>query len=310
MPGFTQPQRDVIQLLKANDQKLALDLYYEICYQARYSDEPLEYCGITLQRGQWVRSLRHLQDDLANNGIAGNRKIRPGKPQIAAAISLLEQLCCIKIIKTPLGTLFTLLEPEENQAVKPAKKKRLGTGLGTNSGQTRDNTVRRREEGEKKDLQKDPLVNPEVHIAQKTPANTHTPGEVTLLGSEVDPTRTPKVRKNCTHFKCSDHEVELLKAWYIKKGLPIEMLPEVSVVIDDWLDGSTPAAKKARKSETHYRQARADWAIKKVKNILNMANGNNGHKTSNMDRLKAALAKAKAEEEQQKQQERTGGFVQ
>jgi hypothetical protein len=290
----------------------ALALYSLILSNARYSDNPKEHAGTTINKGQWMRSQRQLCKDLAT--ACGKGKTPLPRNTLRSAILVLERLGLV-YQSSPLSppslppslpptqtTIWEVVTPQDDSEKKAAKKQRkskttqldaqLATTITTHSP---PNTVIKREERvQEESLQKESSTTIDLHIAETFVSDTHTEG--------LDPKLVVKVRKDCQIFRCSDKEVDLLAAWYVKNKLPKDLLPEVALIVDDWLDGDTPAAKKARKAPTHYRHCRADWAIKKAQNIRKAASGNNGNGRwkgkweQSMDRAKQIFAEMEAEE--------------
>ncbi|MDR7865788.1 MAG: hypothetical protein RIN56_03165 [Sporomusaceae bacterium] len=111
-------------------------LFFFIYGNAIWKEEGAVIEGIHVGRGQLLRSLRKLQDDLAyieNNA----RKIYP-LGSLKRAIDRLRLEQRLNVSFTEHGTLFTVINYEHYQGFERFKKDELGTGLGTGLEHTRN----------------------------------------------------------------------------------------------------------------------------------------------------------------------------
>lgn len=88
-------------------------LFILILGKAVYQKGGVEVDGIHLTRGQWVRSVRKLQDDLKYKERGGYKKY--GLATINRSIKRLVESGMITTTETPIGTLFTVVNYEKYQ---------------------------------------------------------------------------------------------------------------------------------------------------------------------------------------------------
>ncbi|URN94520.1 MAG: hypothetical protein NAG76_22330 [Candidatus Pristimantibacillus lignocellulolyticus] len=105
---------------------------------------------LTLHRGQWLRSTRKIQEDLQ---FIDNRQVKTySTATINRTIQRLVKLQRVCTKTHELGTVFTVLNYEQYQGFGHYKKDELGTQLGTETKQRRNNNknVYEGDEGKKK----------------------------------------------------------------------------------------------------------------------------------------------------------------
>lgn len=120
---------------------LEFRLFFYLIGQARFSEEPIYKGGVKIERGQYLRSYRKLQEDLEyieNNGLR-----EYSLSQLKKAIGNLVKEERIKIKSTKLGTLFTVLNYAEYQGkyeYKNGSLEQTSNRLRTDLEQTSNNT--------------------------------------------------------------------------------------------------------------------------------------------------------------------------
>jgi len=102
-----------------------LKLFLLILGKAIYADEGHDIGGIHLDKGQWLRSYRNLQNDL--EFVENNAIRRPGLATIKKSISKLVAYGLITICTTELGTLFSIVDYARIQDFNTYKKKTRNT---------------------------------------------------------------------------------------------------------------------------------------------------------------------------------------
>jgi len=114
---------------------IALRLFLWILGHAVYDTKGISYLSVNVQRGQYLRSFRYLQEDLA---YAHNRQIKKYPlSTISRAVDKLIDYQIITKLDTELGTLFTVVNYDKYQPLLSNKttydEKILATGkeLGT-----------------------------------------------------------------------------------------------------------------------------------------------------------------------------------
>jgi len=121
-------------------------LFLWIFGKAVYGKE-INYGNVTVKRGQYLRSIRKLQEDLEY--IENNKVTTPSKGTIERTIKSLVRKGMITTTTTELGTLFTVVnysKYQPNSIDNEETKNELGTGLGTDLGQQRDNNKKDKNE--------------------------------------------------------------------------------------------------------------------------------------------------------------------
>ncbi|WDV94202.1 hypothetical protein [Brevibacillus parabrevis] len=113
-------------------------LFFLIYGNAVFSDEGVRVADdLILQRGQWLRSTRKLQEDLK---FIENRQVKTySVSTINRTIKKLVDMQRICTKQHQLGTVFTVLNYEQYQGFDSYKKTELGTELGTVTEQPRNN---------------------------------------------------------------------------------------------------------------------------------------------------------------------------
>ena len=106
MSGFFKGDRDTIKNKKIWENPIASRLYTFLCANAVYKEDGHTYGNIHVQQGQYLRSYRQLQKNLAY--MDNRKKCYYSLSQLKRAADLL--VSCSKITKldTELGTLFTI----------------------------------------------------------------------------------------------------------------------------------------------------------------------------------------------------------
>ncbi|CAM3365975.1 hypothetical protein PALU110988_18780 [Paenibacillus lupini] len=113
-------------------------LFFLIYGSAVFAEDGVKITDdLTLKRGQWLRSTRKLQEDLKY--IENRQVLTYSVSTINRTIKRLERLQRICTKQHQLGTVFTVLNYEQYQGFGNYKHTELGTELGTNAEQTRNN---------------------------------------------------------------------------------------------------------------------------------------------------------------------------
>lgn len=118
---------------------ICLRLFLWILGHAVYDPKGLEYSTVKVKRGQYLRSYRKLQEDLA---YVHNRQIKQYPIMtISRSVDKLIKMQILTKLDTELGTLFTITNYDKYQSLKPKieeigkpdnrSKDELGTGLET-----------------------------------------------------------------------------------------------------------------------------------------------------------------------------------
>lgn len=127
-------------------------LFFLIYGMAVFSEEGYRMADdLFLQRGEWCRSIRKIQEDLT---YIENRQVKTYSVSViqrAILSHVKAQRICTRMHK--LGTVFTVVNYEQYQRFDSYKKKELGTELGTVLEQTRVNNKKVKKV--KKDINKD-----------------------------------------------------------------------------------------------------------------------------------------------------------
>lgn len=69
----------------------------------------------------------------------------------------------------------------------------------------------------------------------------------------------------CKHFRMSEHDLELTRAWYQANNYPLDLINYAIQAVDVWFDKGTPGALKALPRVSHMAQLKAVWVIKEAK---------------------------------------------
>lgn len=94
---------------------LKFRLFFFIVGNAVFSDDGVNYGGIQVKRGQFLRSLRNLQDDLTYREGRGNAIKKPPLETLRRKIKELEKEGRITAKSTEYGTLFTVVNYDKYQ---------------------------------------------------------------------------------------------------------------------------------------------------------------------------------------------------
>lgn len=94
---------------------LKFRLFFFIVGNAVFSDDGVNYEGIQVKRGQFLRSLRNLQDDLTYREGRGNAIKKPPLETLRRKIKELEKEGRITAKSTEYGTLFTVVNYDKYQ---------------------------------------------------------------------------------------------------------------------------------------------------------------------------------------------------
>ena len=123
-------------------------LFLWILGNAVYRKDGVNMGMVKVKRGQYLRSLRKLSDDLAY--IHNRQILHYSISQIHRAIAHLSKMQIITVVETQLGTLFTVLnydkyqpllnEIETSNTSETIVKEEHGTQLGTTEEQLENNT--------------------------------------------------------------------------------------------------------------------------------------------------------------------------
>ncbi|MGM0882550.1 MAG: hypothetical protein ACQEXQ_16105 [Bacillota bacterium] len=126
-------------------------LFFLIYGKAVFAEEGVKVSeDLTLQRGQWLRSTRKLQEDLQ---FVENRQVKTySTATINRAIQRLVRLQRVCTKTHELGTVFTVLNYEQYQGFGGYRNMELGTELGTVTKQSRNNNNNVYKGYERKDL--------------------------------------------------------------------------------------------------------------------------------------------------------------
>lgn len=126
-------------------------LFFLIYGKAVFAEEGVKVADdLTLQRGQWLRSTRKLQEDLE---YVENRQVKSySVSTINRTIQRLVRLQRVCTKTHELGTVFTVLNYEQYQGFGGYRTMELGTQLGTVTEQTRNNNKNVKKEKNLKDL--------------------------------------------------------------------------------------------------------------------------------------------------------------
>ncbi|WP_138751768.1 hypothetical protein [Paenibacillus sinopodophylli] len=126
-------------------------LFFLIYGKAVFAEEGVKVADdLILQRGEWLRSTRKLQEDLQ---YVENRQVKTySVSTINRTISRLVRLQRVCTKTHELGTVFTVLNYEQYQGFGGYRNMELGTQLGTVTEQTRNNNKNVKKEKNLKDL--------------------------------------------------------------------------------------------------------------------------------------------------------------
>lgn len=126
-------------------------LFFLIYGNAVFSEEGVRVDDtLTLQRGQWLRSTRKLQEDLH---YIENRQVKTYSiSTINRTIQRLVRLQRVCTKTHELGTVFTVLNYEQYQGFGYYQANELGTQLGTVTEQSRNNNKNVNKGDERKDI--------------------------------------------------------------------------------------------------------------------------------------------------------------
>lgn len=112
-------------------------LFFFLYGSAVWNDNGAQVGTVFVGRGQFLRSYRQLQDDLAY--VENNKKMLPPLESVRRSIKRLELDGRLRTACTELGTLFTITNYQYYQGFERFYSAELGTGLGTGLGQAWDN---------------------------------------------------------------------------------------------------------------------------------------------------------------------------
>jgi hypothetical protein len=121
---------------------LKFRLFFFIVGNAVFSDDGVNYSGIQVKRGQFLRSLRNLQDDLTYREGRGNAIKKPPLETLRRKIKELEKEGRITTKSTEYGTLFTVVNYDKYQGFDHYKSGEMGQQWDSDesaSGQRWDN---------------------------------------------------------------------------------------------------------------------------------------------------------------------------
>lgn len=126
-------------------------LFFLIYGKAVFAEEGVKVADdLILQRGEWLRSTRKLQEDLK---YIENRQVKMySTATINRMIHRLVRLQRICTKEHELGTVFTVLNYEQYQGFGGYRNMELGTQLGTETKQKRNNNKNVKKEKNLKDL--------------------------------------------------------------------------------------------------------------------------------------------------------------
>lgn len=123
---------------------------------AVFSENGLEVGGIHLERGQWIRSLRNLRNDLMYREGRGGAIKYPPIETVRRKIKELEKEERITVKSTDFGTLFTVVNYAQYQDLDRYGKKEMRQQWDSNEtamGQQRDNNKKvEKDKKDKKDI--------------------------------------------------------------------------------------------------------------------------------------------------------------
>ena len=101
-------------------------IFFYILGNAVFSKEGVMQAGIRIERGQYLRSLRNLQDDLSYREGRGNAVKKIPLETLRRKIKSLEKEGRITIKSTEYGTLFTVVNYALYQSLDNYKKESMG----------------------------------------------------------------------------------------------------------------------------------------------------------------------------------------
>lgn len=123
-------------------------IFFYILGNAVFSQEGVKQAGIHIERGQFLRSIRNLQDDLSYREGRGNALKKPPLETIRRKIKSLENEGRITTKSTEYGTLFTVVNYAKYQGLENYKKGSMGRQWVSNEtamGQRWDNNKKEKE---------------------------------------------------------------------------------------------------------------------------------------------------------------------
>ncbi|MEK5425339.1 DnaD domain-containing protein [Cytobacillus sp. FSL R7-0680] len=141
MKGAFQVSREIFENEIWSD-VLKFRVFFYILGKAIFSQDGIEHAGIKIERGQYLRSLRNLQDDLAYKEGRGNALKKPPLETLRRKIKSLENEGRITTKSTEYGTLFTVVNYAKYQGFEHYKNQSMGQKWDSNEtamGQQRDN---------------------------------------------------------------------------------------------------------------------------------------------------------------------------
>ena len=155
MSGAFQTSRDIFKHEIWQD-VVKFRIFFYIVGNAVFSHEGIEVAGTQVKRGQFLRSLRNLQDDLMYREGRGNSIKKYPLTTIQRKIKSLEKEERITTKSTENGTLFTVVNYDiyqgfqhyQNQSVE---QKRNSDGTATEQERNK-NKKENKENKEKKDI--------------------------------------------------------------------------------------------------------------------------------------------------------------
>ncbi|WP_078577347.1 DnaD domain-containing protein [Salipaludibacillus agaradhaerens] len=121
MKGAFQISREIFQNDIWND-PVKFRIFFYIIGNAVFSHDGIEHAGMHLQRGQFLRSLRNLQDDLSYREGRGNSLKKYPLTTIQRKLKSLVKDGQITMKRTEYGTLFTVVNYATYQSFEHYKK--------------------------------------------------------------------------------------------------------------------------------------------------------------------------------------------
>lgn len=156
--GAFQVSRDIFENEIWSD-VVKFRIFFYILGKAVFSQDGIEQAGIHLERGQYLRSLRNLQDDLSYREGRGNAVKKYPLTTIQRKIKSLEKEERITTKSTEYGTLFTvvnyaLYQGLDNYKNSSVEQRRNSDGTATEQRWNNNKNVKECSKKEKKDKEK------------------------------------------------------------------------------------------------------------------------------------------------------------
>ncbi|MNJ25685.1 hypothetical protein D3C77_201380 [compost metagenome] len=179
-------------------------IFFFIVGNAVFSDEGVRYGNVVVGRGQYLRSLRNLADDLS---YIENKKVRKYPiSTISRKISSLVDEGRIKMEDTELGTLFTVVNYDKYQVLDNYKKE-SGTDL-EHSWNTHGTVMEQSWNNNKnvKNVFKENIVEIVAYLNEKVGANysSKTKKTVDLINGRLNEGRTVEDFKQVIDIKTDE----------------------------------------------------------------------------------------------------------